>query len=480
MIDYNGETIRLTKIIENNSAATLKEIIEMELLSWRQSKKRKAMRDGENYYIGKQDILKKRRTAINGGGRAVTLDGLPNSIIVDNQYKKMVDQKTNYLFGRPVTFECDSDALYGQLMRIFGSKFNRIMRRLARSSYNCGIGWLFLYVNDSGTLDFKLLPSDEVLPFWRDEEHTELDLAVRAYEVEVYEGRTRSVVTCVEVYGPDGVDYYTLDGGRLTEDMTRPHAAYLTYTDAQGAQTPFNWDRIPLIAFKYNPEELSLLSHVKSIQDAINVITSNFEDSMLQDPYNTVYVLVNYDGEDLGEFRSKLSAYGAVKVRSVDGVQGDVKTLGVEVNSGNYTTILAELKKAMIENAMGYDAKDDRLGSNANQLNIKSMYSDIDLDADTMETEFKASFEQLLWFVKTYIRINGGGDFENERVSVVFNRDMLMNEKEIMDMLLAAGVRLSQETLISQVPWITDAKAELERVNAEDSAAGGADYGFDA
>lgn len=200
---------------------------------------------------------------------------------------------------------------------------------------------------------------------------------------------------------------------------------------------------------------------------------------MLQDPYNTVYVLVNYDGEDLGEFRSKLSAYGAVKVRSVDGVQGDVKTLGIEVNSGNYTTILAELKKAMIENAMGYDAKDDRLGSNANQLNIKSMYSDIDLDADTMETEFKASFEQLLWFVKTYIRINGGGDFENERVNVIFNRDMLMNEKEIMDMLLAAGLRLSQETLISQVPWITDAKAELERVNAEDSTAGGTDYGFE-
>ena len=37
---------------------------------------------------------------------------------------------------------------------------------------------------------------------------------------------------------------------------------------------------------------------------------------------------------------------------------------------------------------MGYDAKDDRLSGNPNQMNIQSMYSDIDLDANDMETEF--------------------------------------------------------------------------------------------
>ena len=49
-------------------------------------------------------------------------------------------------------------------------------------------------------------------------------------------------------------------------------------------------------------------------------------------------------------------------------------------------------KKALIENAMGYDAKDDRLNGQPNQMNIQSMYSDIDLDANDMETEFQSSF----------------------------------------------------------------------------------------
>ena len=42
---------------------------------------------------------------------------------------------------------------------------------------------------------------------------------------------------------------------------------------------------------------------------------------------------------------------------------------------------------------MGYDAKDDRIiVGNPNQMNIQSMYSDIDLDANGIETEFQAAF----------------------------------------------------------------------------------------
>ena len=62
----------------------------------------------------------------------------------------------------------------------------------------------------------------------------------------------------------------------------------------------------------------------------------------------------------------------------------------------NYNAILQILKKALIENAMGYDAKDDRLGGNANELNIQSMYSDIDLDANGTEIQLQAALEEML------------------------------------------------------------------------------------
>ena len=176
---------------------------------------------------------------------------------------------------------------------------------------------------------------------------------------------------------------------------------------------------------------------------------------------------MNYDGQNLGEFRRNLAQYGAVKVRTVDGSGGDVKSLQVEVNSENYKAILEIFKKAIIENAMGYDAKDDRLAGNPNQMNIQSMYSDIDLDANNMETEYQAAFEELIWFVNCHFSNMGMGDFEGEEVEVIFNRDILISETEVITNCQSSVGVLSNETIIANHPWVDDPQLELERLKKQ-------------
>ncbi len=61
------------------------------------------------------------------------------------------------------------------------------------------------------------------------------------------------------------------------------------------------------------------------------------------------------------------------------------------MDAANYELVLDLLKKALIENVRGFDEKDERLSGTPNELNIRSMYSDIDLDANAMETEFQAA-----------------------------------------------------------------------------------------
>ena len=202
---------------------------------------------------------------------------------------------------------------------------------------------------------------------------------------------------------------------------------------------------------------------MKDLQDAINTMISDFENNMQEDARNTILILKNYDGQDLGEFRRNLAAYGAVKVRE----DGGVETLTVEVKAENYKAILELLKKALINNARGYDAKDDRMGNNPNQMNIQSMYSDIDLDANGMETEFQAAFEELLWFINQDLANKGKGDFEQEEVTVIFNRDILINESEAIDNCAKSQGIVSDETIVEQHPWTKDAEAELERLKKE-------------
>ena len=75
--------------------------------------------------------------------------------------------------------------------------------------------------------------------------------------------------------------------------------------------------------------------------------------------------------------------------------------------------------------------------------------------------------EELMYFIDTYLQLTGKGDFRSEPVTFIFNRDMLINESEILNTLKDLGVKISQKTLLKQVPWIDDVDAEMESVKQE-------------
>lgn len=466
MFNFVNAAMRFGNILKQGAASRItdEQFIEAEIRRFKISKRRKEMLDGERYYIGQHDILARKRTVIGQNGELEEVHNLPNNRIVDNQYKKMVDQKNNYLLGQPVSIQCNNEQYSKILKQVFNKKFFRLMKNIGEDSLNDGIAWLFLYYNEHGEFTFKRFKPYEIIPGWQDEEHTILDYAIRVYEVIVYEGRQEKVIQKVEVYDDTGINYFELTDGGSLKPVEPFHQNYFTMIEADGLEQGYNWSKIPLIPFKYNSKEIPLIKMVKSLQDGLNLIESNFQNQMEEDARNTILVLVNYDGENLGEFRKNLATYGAVKVKTVDGAGGDLKTLQVEVNSQNYQVILEIFKKAIIENAMGYDAKDDRLAGNPNQMNIQSMYSDIDLDANGMETEYQAAFEELLWFINVHLFNVGMGDFENEDVEIIFNRDMMISESEVIDNCQKSTGLLSDETIVANHPWVDDPAAELDRI----------------
>lgn len=434
---------------------------ENEILRWRNSPERKEMIIGERYYDGFQDILRRKRTAIGQGGELEVVDNLPNNRILDNQFAKMVDQKANYLLSKPITFETGTDNLDKELAAVFNRQFLNRLKNGGVDALCGGLFWFYVYYDGQGKLAFQRFKPYEILPFWKDTEHTQLDCAVRLYPVEVWEGTTLKIVEKVEIFTKDGIERYVLSNNRLIEDVEN-QSGYYAYVGEKG----YNWERIPLVAFKYNNREIPLIRRVKGLQDALNMMTSDLMNNMQEDTRNTILVIKNYDGQNLGEFRRNLATYGAIKVKAVDGVDGGVEALNVEVNAQNYELVLKTIKKAIIENAMGYDAKDDRLGGNANMMNIRSMYSDIDLDADNMESEFQASFEQLLFFVRAYFSNTSKGVLP-EDIKITFNRDIMVNETEVIDNLVKLGVQLPNELLVGQVPFVDDVTKTMEMLKKE-------------
>ena len=428
------------------------------------SKKRLDMIVGENYYIGKHDILRRKRTAIGEGGQIEEVFNLPNNRVIDNQYKKLVDQKVNYVVGKPVTFKSD-DSRYARLIKgVLDAEFFHCLKNAARDALNCGIGWVFVGYNMKGELSFKRIKPWELVPVWADEEHTELELAIRFFDVRIEGKHSYETVRKIEVFDKEGISRYVCEKGRLVPDGVDWYSPYFFAGNEEGS-----WNGVPVVAFKYNENELPLIRNVKSLQDGLNVLISNFQNAMEEDVRNTIIVLKNYDGEDLGEFRKNLAVYGAVKVRSVDGSQGGVDTLNIQVNSENYKAVIELFKKAIIENGMGFDAKDDRLNGQPNMMNILSMYSDIDLDTNGIEMEFQRAFKSLFYFVDIHFSNCGKGVFFDRKKEVIFNRDILMNESEIIENCIKSLEVLSRESVVAKHPWVEDAEEEMKRIEESEN-----------
>lgn len=439
--------------------------LEKVLRKWLDSPIRDEQLLAEKYYDGDHDILRREKKVIGADGELVTISNVANNKLVDNQYRKLVDQKTNYVLGKPITIATEDDEYLNCLNKVFTKAVHRQLRVLAQYAVDGGIAWLYPYYNNSGEFKLAVFPSYEICPVWKDKSHTELECVMRYYSEERYDSKGGvNTIYHVDLYDIYGITHFKYQGSSLIPcDVS--HTDYM-YVEGKG----YNWKRLPIIPFKYNSKEIPLIRNVKSLQDQLNNTLSDFANNMEEDPRTSILVLKNYDGTNIPAFRQNLATYGVIKVTTVDGVQGGVETLNVEVNADNYQAELMQLKRAIVENGRGFDAKEERMDGDPNQMNIESMYTDIDLDVNAMETEFQAGFEELKWFIDQYLIQSGKPDYSDKEVEFVFNRDIFINEDAKIDNCTKSVGILSNKTILSRHPWVTNVEHELTQIEEDKEA----------
>lgn len=411
-----------------------------------ESQEYKDMIIADDYYNYKHDILKKSRWREKGNPEFP----LPDEKMIDNQYAKMVDQKRNYLLSKPFKTEIEGDKKFESAIgSIIDFRFRKRLKDIGGDAINKKVGYLYGYWDNNGELKFKKFIPQNIIPFYIDEDEEELDAFIRFFTAVDYKDKDKKEKTYIEFYNRQNIKTYEVENSGLKLLFEMPYA--------QKNGVDFTWDKIPLFVFKPNPNPMPLINKCKSLQDGINTILSTFGNNMQEDARSTVLVVKNYDGQNWKEFRSELMKLGVIPVSG----DGGVDSLHIEVNAENYESILKILKKALIENCRGFDAKDERIsGSNFNQMNIQSMYNDIDLDASDMELEFQATLEELIEFVNSALGIQG-------KVKFTFDRNMMMNESQAITEFVNSN-EISLQTRLGKHPWVEDVEEEMKRIENEE------------
>lgn len=130
--------------------------LELELEAWLNSKERADQIKADMYYRDIQDIAKYKRMAIGEGGELEEVKNLPNHKVIDNQYKRLVNQKVNHLVGKPFTVNTNNKTYVDMLNKYFNKKFMKTLKSVGKDANNGGVSYLYPYY-DNNELKFKTL-----------------------------------------------------------------------------------------------------------------------------------------------------------------------------------------------------------------------------------------------------------------------------------------------------------------------------------
>lgn len=452
-------------MIFNNSVNILskEELIKIYIDEFNTSKERNLMIKGEKYYKVENDILNRQMIRYEDE-RPVIDETKTNNRLAHGFMHTLVDDKVNYLLTKPYTLICEDEKYLKTVEKTLGKRFQKKLFQLGTEASNKGIAWLHVYIDTEGNFKTMKIPSEQCIPLWVDNDHEELQALIRYYDVESYEGRDKKVITKIEYWTPETVDYYILQDGVVILDAEM-------YLDDENSydghfkvnNESMNWGKVPFVPFKNNDYELPDLQFVKTLIDDYDKTRSDVSND-IEDIKNFIMALKGYGGENLSEFMRDLAYYRAVKLDADEnaGLDKIETTINIDAAKEHYST----LKKDIYDFGQGVDKSSDKLGNNPSGIALKFMYSGLDLKCNALEEWFKWGFEQLLYFVHMYLKVTKQYVSDKD-IEIIFNRDIAINESQaITDCQNSIGI-ISKETIIAQHPWVISLDDELKKLKKE-------------
>lgn len=454
---YISETDLIKVQLKKESTINLVKVIEHYILKHRPEK----YKQGEEYYYGNTDVNNKRRYYLLDGAKVDDFTKVNNKAI-NNYHKLLVDQKVGYSVGNPIVFNADDDNLTKLLNDLLGEEFDDTITELYLNASNKGVEWLHPYINRKGEFKYVIIPAEEAIPIWDSKRQRELVAFIRFYYIEDIDGNK---IKRVEYYTENDITYFIERGNSFIQEFL--YDEYGKMTDIQEGHFRINnkeqgWGKVPFIPFKNNEKCVSDLTFYKSLIDIYDNNISTLADN-LDEIQEVIYVLKEYPGTSLQEFIDNIRYYKSIKV---DG-GGGVDKLEINIPVEAKKELLDRLEKNIIIFGQGVNPESQNTGDKSG-VALKFLYSLLDLKCSKTEKKFKKAIRELLWFVCEYLKISGSKSYDYKTVQITFNHSMIINEAEKIDMAAKSTGIVSDETIVSNHPWVEDVNDELERLKKQE------------
>ncbi|MGR6761274.1 phage portal protein [Paenibacillus sp. T2-29] len=402
-----------------------------------------------DYYNGQHAILK----------NYAMQESRSNQKLIFNFPRKFVDNEVGYLLGKPVNYvsKSDQDEAIHKIdvhMNHWDKEHNLQLRK---QSEIFGESFELNYIDSDGQFSATVLSplNAFVLEDGTAERNVLLGLHkfTRRFDKQVY----------LDVYTDHEILHYTIDSDDKGNQIKQNQAPELKYIGKHN----HIFGRVPLISCPANTERKSGFHDVISLFDAYNALNSDLVNE-IADHRNAYLVIEN----------AKLEAEDLLNMKKMGIIQvpagGKVSWLTKEINDSFVKNELDNIERKIFD-MMDQVNFNENWASNTSSLALRNKLLNLENRVAMREALMEKAIKQRLRNFFTFLHIKEGVQYDYRDIAVKFTRNLPTDLVGMADVIVKLQQVVSQETLLTLLPFVENPKLEFNKFHAEQQQLVGTD-----
>lgn len=394
----------------------------------------------DDYYQGKHFILERPSDEDKG---------LPNNKLVANHAKYITDIATGYVFGKPVKYEGEQiDAITEAYKAIdIVSHDSELSKDL--SVFGRGLELYFMSSDEEPIPKVSVIDPRQIFLVVDDTVEYKPMFGVHYYEKRDIDNEV--IGFKVFVYSDTNVIEYFIEkidskDFTLIEDV------------------PHYWGAVPITEFLNNEEEQGDFEQQISLIDAYNLLQSD----RVNDKEQLVDALLKTKGVSFGDTEEEQSNTARMikkhKILELPS-EGDAEWMVKQLNEAQVEILKDAIKTDIHEFSLVPNLTDENFASNSSGVAMKYKLFGLEQLAVIKERYFIQGLRQRLKLFANILTVKAKV-VEVASVLITMIRNLPENDTTIQE-LVSLGIEVSNETLLSQIPFDLDVKEEIKRVELQ-------------
>lgn len=366
--------------------------------------------------------------------------GKPANKVVVNYCYNIVQNYRGYLTGIDIAYSSDKDI--DQVFEVLN--YNDVKQEdsnYLQDALVYGCAYEIAYIDEWGKHRFKTLDPKNVIPIYDDTLDQDLVYCIRFWSNKIAD----KDFYIVEVYSKSEIKTYKSDMGFQTFELIK--------------EEPHYFGMVPITVFELNNDRVSIFDQIMTLQDAYNKLLSAEVDDFesFADAYLVLKGMMGTDPADLADMKRN-------RALLLDN-DAEASYLTKNISDTQIQNMLNNINDNIHKIANSPDFNDDKFMA---QTGIAMRFKLVQFEnaSSAIEAEMRKALQRRIELICAIGNIKGD-NLSFDDVKITFTRNLPTNLTETAQVVNSLRGLVSDQTLLSLLPFVEDSQAELDRLNQQ-------------